>query len=215
MEIKELKITEIQPYYNNPRNNSRAIKPTAESIRRFGFTKPILVDKNNIIIAGHTRYEAAIQLGLQKVPVVVSDMEEEKVKLFRIADNKLAERSFFDESTLIEELKSFESPIDLQDFFFENISELLGDINFTPNNTSIDFVNVENFKNEECNNSNYTGVNLDLYDNQPKDEICEKNEQIMLRKPFEVYDENGKKVMETICPFCGNKEKIVLDEKNS
>ena len=80
MEIKELKITEIQPYYNNPRNNSRAIKPTAESIRRFGFTKPILVDKNNIIIAGHTRYEAAIQLGLQKVPVVVSDTEEEKIK---------------------------------------------------------------------------------------------------------------------------------------
>lgn len=87
-------IESIHPYENNPRNNAAAVDLVARSIKDFGFRVPILIDQNDIIIAGHTRYEAAKKLGLKEVPCVkVTDLTDAQIRAYRIADNKTAEAS--------------------------------------------------------------------------------------------------------------------------
>ena len=89
MNIVDIKLDDLKPYENNPRNNEEAIEPVANSIKSYGFKVPIVVDKNNIIIAGHTRYKAAKKLGLNKVPCIVADdLTEDQVNAFRLVDNK-------------------------------------------------------------------------------------------------------------------------------
>lgn len=106
MKVKNVKIDDLKPYENNPRNNDGAVQYVANSIKQFGFQVPIVVDKKNVIIAGHTRYRAAIELGLEEVPVVVADnLTPEQVKAFRLADNKVAEKASWDYAKLGEELK--------------------------------------------------------------------------------------------------------------
>jgi len=97
LEIIYKKITEIQPYGNNPRDNRKAVEPVAESIREFGFRVPIIIDGDGTIVAGHTRYEAAKLLGLEQVPCVTTqDLTPEKIKAFRIIDNKTSEFAKWD-----------------------------------------------------------------------------------------------------------------------
>jgi site-specific DNA-methyltransferase (adenine-specific) len=106
MKVVNLSINAITPYDKNPRKNRDAIGPVAESIKQFGFQVPIIVDKNKIIIAGHTRYQAAKKLGLTEVPCVIADeLTPDQVKAFRIADNKVAEIATWDESLLAEQLE--------------------------------------------------------------------------------------------------------------
>ena len=95
MEIKYLETNKILPYINNPRKNLNADK-VASSIKEFGFQQPIVVDKEMIIIVGHTRHQAAKLLGLEKVPVLVADLPPIKAKAYRIADNRLNEDSEWD-----------------------------------------------------------------------------------------------------------------------
>ena len=73
MNIVDIKLDDLKPYDNNPRNNEERVEPVANSIKTYGFKVPIVVDKNNIIIAGHTRYKAAKKLGLNKVPCIIAD----------------------------------------------------------------------------------------------------------------------------------------------
>lgn len=102
-------IDEIKKYEKNPRYNENSIKEVAESIKRYGFKIPILIDKNNVIICGHTRLEASKLLKLNKVPcIVVEDLDEEKIKAFRLVDNKVSEYSNWDYKKLIEELKNID-----------------------------------------------------------------------------------------------------------
>lgn len=104
-EIRYCDPLELIPYSNNPRINDYAVKRVLESIKVFGFRNPILVDKDLVIIAGHTRREASILAGLEMVPYIVADdLTPEQVKAYRIADNKLAELSVWDEDALREEL---------------------------------------------------------------------------------------------------------------
>lgn len=92
MNILEKQLTDLTPYENNPRNNDEAVHYVANSIQEFGFKVPIVIDKEGVIVAGHTRYKAAQQLGLDKVPCIVADdLTPEQVKAFRLADNKTAE----------------------------------------------------------------------------------------------------------------------------
>lgn len=119
LDVKYLKLEDIHPYENNPRFNKDAVSKVAASIKKFGFKNPILVDKNNVIIAGHTRLEAAKKLGLEEAPcIVAADLTEKQAKALRLADNKVAEFSTWDYLKLDEELKGLGDAFDFKDFGF-------------------------------------------------------------------------------------------------
>lgn len=124
MEIIIKGIDEIRPYENNPRVNDGAVGAVAESIREFGFQQPIVVDRDGVIIAGHTRYKAAQKLGMTEVPVVVADnLTDEQVRAYRLADNKTGELAEWDFSALEEELAGI-GELDMSLFGFDNTEEL-------------------------------------------------------------------------------------------
>ena len=117
--ITYMKLSEIEPYENNPRFNEDSVDRVANSIKAFGFKQPIVVDANNVIIAGHTRYKAAKQIGLSDVPVIVaSDLSEDEVKAYRLADNKVGEASSWDFEALNIELSEL-MDFDMGQFGFE------------------------------------------------------------------------------------------------
>lgn len=119
MKVKNLAIEKLVPYENNPRNNEAAVDYVANSIKEFGFQVPIVVDKDNVIVAGHTRYKAALKLGLTEVPVVVAeDLTPKQIKAFRLADNKTAEKASWDFEKLAEEIEGLDTEIDLTEFGF-------------------------------------------------------------------------------------------------
>ena len=114
MEITKLKLEDIKPYNNNPRKKID-IEKVAKSIKEFGWQQPIVVDKNNIIIVGHSRLEAAKMLKEKTAPVIIADMSEEKAKGYRIADNKTNQYSEWDYELLhneLQELIGFEYDLD-------------------------------------------------------------------------------------------------------
>ena len=136
MEIKMVKIGDLKPYENNPRFNDEAVQYVANSIKQFGFKVPMVIDKNNVIVAGHTRYKASMELGLKEVPCIVADdLNEEQIKAFRLADNKVSEKATWDFELLDEELNDI-LDIDMKQFDFDDIR--------------IDWENVE-----EINKDNY------------------------------------------------------------
>lgn len=113
-------IESIRPYEKNPRINDAAVDAVAASLKEFGFRQPIVVDGDGVIVCGHTRYKAAQQLGLAKVPVhVAKDLTPEQIRAYRIADNKTSDLSDWDYDILPIELSA------LQDAGFD-----LGSIGF-------------------------------------------------------------------------------------
>lgn len=109
MQVQSIKISEVKPYENNPRDNDSAVGGVAESIKQFGWQQPIVVDKDNVIIVGHTRYKAAKQLHMKEVPVVVAkNLSDEQVKAYRLADNKTGEKAIWDNKELLDELGSID-----------------------------------------------------------------------------------------------------------
>lgn len=124
MEILYIKTNLLKPYEKNPRKNDGAVEYVANSIEEFGFKVPIVVDKNNVIVAGHTRYKAAKKLGLKEVPVIVAnDLSDEQIKAFRLADNKVAEQSEWNFDLLGDELAQI-LDIDMDAFgFLDEIGE--------------------------------------------------------------------------------------------
>ena len=116
-------ISQIHPYENNPRNNEAAIEPVAQSIKRFGFRVPILIDGKGTIIAGHTRYEAAKRLGMDKVPCIrVDDLTDAQIRAYRIADNKVAEASSWNDDVLRAEMDALKAlDVDLTDTGFSEV----------------------------------------------------------------------------------------------
>ena len=118
MEIIYLKPDELVPYENNPRDNDEAVEYVANSINEYGFKVPIIIDKDNVIVAGHTRLKAAEKLGLKKVPCILADdLSKAKIKAFRLADNKVSELAEWDKGKLNIELEDIE--IDMSSFGFE------------------------------------------------------------------------------------------------
>lgn len=111
-------LTDITPYENNPRNNEEAVEKVANSIKEFGFNQPIVVDKDNVIIVGHTRYLAAQELGLTEAPVIVAEnLSDEQARAYRLADNKTGEIAEWDFEKLALELEEVES-LDMSEFGF-------------------------------------------------------------------------------------------------
>ena len=105
VKVKQKKLSSITPYWRNPRDNDESVPETAASIRRFGFKVPIVVDTEGVIVTGHTRYKAATELGLETVPVIVADdLTPAECKAYRLADNKVGEKSRWNGEALIAEL---------------------------------------------------------------------------------------------------------------
>ena len=120
MQIIDKNIDELMPYEKNPRKNDAAVDKVAASIQEFGFKVPIVVDKDNVIAAGHTRYKAAKKLGLETVPCIIADdLTEEQINAFRLADNKTAELAGWDFDMLAEELEDI-NDIDMEQFGFDD-----------------------------------------------------------------------------------------------
>lgn len=125
MNVQEIKLKDIRPYEKNPRKNDDAVPYVAESIKQFGFKVPIVIDKNNVIVAGHTRYKAAKKLGFKSVPCIIADdLTDEQIKAFRLADNKVSEKAEWDLDLLDSEIEEI-FDIDMTDFGFEFESEEL------------------------------------------------------------------------------------------
>lgn len=120
MQIIEKSIGKLKPYENNPRKNEDAVEYVANSIREFGWQVPIVIDKDNTIVAGHTRYLAAIELGIDKIPCVVAEnLSEAQIKAFRLADNKVSEMAGWDWNALEIELDGLD--IDMEQFGFNEL----------------------------------------------------------------------------------------------
>lgn len=124
MILKQMRLSDLTPYNKNPRKNDAAVPKVAESISRFGFKVPLVIDSNNVIVAGHTRFKAAQQLGLEHVPCIVADdLSPAQINAFRLADNKVAEFAEWDFTALTEELEAL-TDFDMQDFGFMQVDAI-------------------------------------------------------------------------------------------
>lgn len=131
MQIIEKRLSELIPYENNPRNNDEAVDGVANSIKEFGFKNPIIIDSDNVIVCGHTRYKAAKQLKLDVVPCIIAgDLTEAQIKAYRLADNKVAEKSTWNEDLKFLELSEIEPlGIDMLQFGFDDLMKDSIDLN--------------------------------------------------------------------------------------
>lgn len=102
---KKVSIDFVKPYVNNPRLNTEAVEAVKASILKYGYRQPILVDKKGVIIVGHTRYEAIKQLGWTEIYVVISDMDDLTAAKYRLADNKVREKTSWDMDKLTQEFR--------------------------------------------------------------------------------------------------------------
>ena len=154
MQIVYKKVNELIPYENNPRINDEAVEYVKNSIKEFGFKVPIVIDKDNVIVTGHTRFKASLELGLKEVPCIIADdLSEEQIKAFRLADNKVSEKSMWDFDKLNEELDSIlDIDMSLFDFDLDKDIQELGE----------EFEE-ENIKENERQRTNNT-YNLELFD---------------------------------------------------
>lgn len=113
---KTVKLEQIKPYWRNPRIIDEAVQMVKKSLEEYGYINPIIVDKDMVIIAGHTRYKALKELGYDKVEVMIAEMSGRDAKEYRIIDNKSAEFAIWSDA-LIPELKEFRNPELVADFF--------------------------------------------------------------------------------------------------
>ena len=127
VQVIQMKLTDLIPYENNPRINDDAIDVVANSIKEFGFKNPIIIDKDNVIVCGHTRRLAAIKVGLTEVPCIrADDLTEDQIKAFRVADNKTSELSTWDLDKLKIELGDIE--LNMADFGFEDLLDQMKEL---------------------------------------------------------------------------------------
>ena len=142
MNIIEKNLNEIKPYEKNPRKNDNAVEYVANSIKEFGFKVPIVIDKDGVIVAGHTRYKASKKLGLEKVPCIIADdLTPEQIKAYRLADNKVSEKSEWDFDLLQDELSEILN-IDMEMFDFNKLGSGEGE---NPYSKKINIINLEFF----------------------------------------------------------------------
>jgi len=130
MKIENADINTIKPYENNPRKlKDSAIDKVAMSLKEYGFRQPIVVDKDRVIVVGHTRYRASKKLGFKEVPITIADnLTPEQINAYRIADNRTAEESEWDSELLKMEIKDLESKdfkLDLLGFNEDQLNDML------------------------------------------------------------------------------------------
>jgi len=130
MLVEQRDIATIRPYANNPRLNDAAVEAVVASIRAFGFRQPIVVDEEGLIVVGHTRYKAALRIGMTTVPVhVATGLTPAQVRAYRIADNKTATIARWDHEKLPIELAALQGmnvDLNLTGFSGDELLRLLG-----------------------------------------------------------------------------------------
>jgi hypothetical protein len=122
--VKTVALAEIKPYWRNPRDNRDAVQKVKQSIQDYGYNQLIGVDKNNVIIVGHTRYRALQELGYKEVEVLVLDLDDKKARAYRIVDNKTSEFATWT-GDLATELRELDQ-LSMQGYFKENLGDLMG-----------------------------------------------------------------------------------------
>lgn len=158
MNIITKKLKELRPYKNNPRRNDAAVQFVMKSIQEFGYLVPIVIDKNDEIVAGHTRYKALKKLGIQQVPCVVADeLTEDQIKAFRIADNSVSSVAEWDITKLAVEMSDIS--LDLGEFGLDLGSFEGGTSTFTQPDDEDD----EGYYGDERERT-YNTYNMDLVD---------------------------------------------------
>ena len=120
--IEMRKLTEIKPYFRNPRVNEKTVNVLVDLIPKVGFNVPLVIDEAGVIIKGHARYKAAYRLGLKEVPCVVSHADEESQKLDRLADNKTSELSEWIDDDLLHELDMLNVDFDIAELGFPEVN---------------------------------------------------------------------------------------------
>ena len=190
-------ISEVKPYIRNPRKNDKTVKLLVDIIPKVGFNVPLVIDKKGIIVKGHARYAAAIQLGMESIPCVVTDADEEAIKLDRIADNKISEFSEWVNDELLHEIDSL------------NIDFDLGSLGLP---TSEDFDDIPAFEDDEAptemSEERKAKYEEFLRQQQEREEqrLQDKVEKLQDKQsPTAVAEENKKyqKYWKVICPDCG------------
>jgi site-specific DNA-methyltransferase (adenine-specific) len=130
MQVEMRDIATIKPYNRNPRRNDQAVAAVARSIAEFGFRQPIVLDEQDEIVAGDTRYKAALSLNLKQVPVhVARGLTPAQIKAYRLADNKTAQLADWDYDRLVQELADLQElqfDFDITGFSADEVQALLG-----------------------------------------------------------------------------------------
>lgn len=131
--LQYINLNDIKPYEDNPRNNDgEAVDKVAASIKEFGFNVPLVLDKEHVIICGHTRYKAAKKLGLNEVPCIYAEhLTPAQVKAYRIADNKISEYATWNDDVLaveLERLQELDFDFDLTGFAEWEVNHLLNPV---------------------------------------------------------------------------------------
>jgi len=151
MEIKEINIDEIKPYKNNPREiSNEAVEKVVKSIKVFGYNQPIVVDNDNVIVVGHTRWKALKKLGREKVYIIKKDFTKNNAVAYRIMDNRANEESKWQNKLLKEELN------------------LLQDENFDLDLTGFDETELDQFFLPKDEDNKIGDIDLDIAQNDVK-----------------------------------------------
>jgi hypothetical protein len=117
MKVQQLPLDQIKPYWRNPRDNAKAVHAVKASIAEFGMNQPLVLDRDKVIIAGHTRYRALVELGHERAPAIIVDLDAARAKAYRIADNKTSEMAEWDDDKLTAELREIAGEVDMDIFF--------------------------------------------------------------------------------------------------
>ncbi len=190
----------IKPYHRNVRFNDETVLKLCEIIPKVGFNVPILVDKNNVIIKGHSRWKAGVRLGFKKLPCIISENDEETNRLDRLTDNKIQEFSKWDIDLLKVEASSINlEDIDLSDFGFDlDIEEIK--MPETPSFSPVEYDSPTEYANV-AQNANYGEIE---HNNEPSKEFITQKD---VEKTVSVINNEYGSVT---CPKCGN---VVLYKK--
>ena len=128
MRIKMIETSKIKPYFNNPRENDKTVQALMKAITALGFNVPIVVDKNYVIVKGHSRYYAAIELGLEKLPCIISEASDKDNQADRLYDNAIQELSKWDYDKLSMELRELDFKIEDVKFFTDELNYNYGEV---------------------------------------------------------------------------------------
>lgn len=230
MKITELETSKVLPYWNNPRKNEETVERLIKSIQDYGFNTPIVVNHDMVVVNGHARLKAAKRLGMKTVPCVVVNLTDEQAKKYRIADNKIADLSEWEDDALFKELREIANPYDLLDMGFSSseITSIVGDVDSLIDEALEDYEEEEDFlevsgasvvasstiapqPKENASEAPQNAVQPMIQGGKTKEELkaeIEKREK-ELNTRFQHENVEQKKYDNiVICPHCGEKFKV-------